>query len=260
MKKVYLLAVEELRSPLVYDRAVELLDTERKERVLRYREEKDRMRSVGAGLLLQLAARETRSRQPLAAGSVFSQYQASVAGAVAHQYRAGVSDVYFPWYQVCVSEIFSKVDRARELHYVNGPDGKPYLTDGAFYFSLSHSGDYVICAVSEAETGADIQEKKEADYRKLVNRFFSEREKEAFASCYSERERRDLFYLLWTRKEAWGKLTGRGLLEGLDRMDVLDNKPPGVAFEDYGGLKGYQACVCFRKEEPVHEGGQVGAI
>ena len=251
MRKVYLLSVEELHSPGVYEKAVELLDSERKKRAARCRETRDRVRSVGAGLLLQLAYAQVWEQRDCFAGGVNPRHQAGPGGELIVRDQAAASARLFPWQQVSVSEILSRVGRGRELLYVTGKDGKPYLADSAFYFSLSHSGEFVICAVSDCETGADIQEKKEADYRKLVGRFFTEGEKKIFASCSCGQEEKDLFYLLWTRKEAWGKLTGKGLMEGLDRMQVLEAASKAVVFEDYSGLPGYQASVCFRKENPV---------
>ena len=41
-------------------------------------------------------------------------------------------------------------------------NGKPYLKDVPFYFSLSHSGEYAICVYSAEPVGADLQIKKKS--------------------------------------------------------------------------------------------------
>ena len=50
-----------------------------------------------------------------------------------------------------------------------GPHGKPELPD--FYFNLSHSHDYVVCAVSDKPVGCDIEKigKSRKNVRKPVN-------------------------------------------------------------------------------------------
>ena len=51
-------------------------------------------------------------------------------------------------------------------------DGKPRLRGGELFFSLSHSGPWALCAVSDRELGADIQERKPCS-EKLARRFFA---------------------------------------------------------------------------------------
>ena len=116
------------------------------------------------------------------------------------------------------------------LAYVYGKEGKPYFKDLPFYFNLSHSGSYVLCVISAGEIGADIQQHSGKTVGKLARRFFTEREcmvlertggeleRAALEQLMGERER--LFYRLWARKEAYGKLTGKGIVDALG-MDML---------------------------------------
>ena len=59
--------------------------------------------------------------------------------------------------------------------YYYGEHGKPMRRNEEICFNLSHSGKYVLCAVSEMEIGCDI-EKIQAVKWKLAKRFFSEKE------------------------------------------------------------------------------------
>ena len=59
--------------------------------------------------------------------------------------------------------------------YCYGKHGKPMRKDGKVCFNLSHSGKYVLCAVSETEIGCDIEKIKEVKW-KLAKRFFSDGE------------------------------------------------------------------------------------
>ena len=107
------------------------------------------------------------------------------------------------------------------IAYVYGKEGKPYFRDLPFYFNLSHSGDYVLCAVSSAEIGTDIQQHCGKNVERLARRFFTEREAAALEQAGEERETRErLFYRLWARKEAYGKLTGKGIAAALS-ADLL---------------------------------------
>lgn len=59
--------------------------------------------------------------------------------------------------------------------YCYGEHGKPMRRNEEVCFNLSHSGKYVLCAVSETEIGCDIEKIKEVKW-KLAKRFFSEKE------------------------------------------------------------------------------------
>ena len=118
-----------------------------------------------------------------------------------------------------------------ELAYVYGREGKPYFRDLPFYFNLSHSGDYVLCVLSEAEIGADIQQHRRREKEKdregsggsernafgdssavlgrLASRFFSERECAALNRAGAEREQ--LFFRLWARRD---RRAGHGYAAG----------------------------------------------
>ena len=74
-------------------------------------------------------------------------------------------------------------------------NGKPYFKDIPLYFSISHSGDFVIAAFSEREVGADIEKIREIP-RGVAERFFTKREQKCD------------FFDIWTKKEACGKCIG----------------------------------------------------
>ena len=78
-------------------------------------------------------------------------------------------------------------------------NGKPYFTNGP-YFNISHSGRYVLMAVSTSEIGVDIEEVKYKDMSSLV-RIFNEAEAKMI------KEHSD-FYYLWCAKESLIKCMG----------------------------------------------------
>jgi len=88
-----------------------------------------------------------------------------------------------------------------------GEHGKPMI-DG-LEFSLSHSGDMVICAVSDKPVGCDVEELRKAP-EGVAERYFSEGEQE-YLSRFSEKEYDTAFFRLWTMKESYVKMTGEGM-------------------------------------------------
>lgn len=100
--------------------------------------------------------------------------------------------------------------------YVYEEAGKPALLGAeGFYFNVSHSGEYAVCAAAEQEVGTDIQ-LAGAFKAGIAERFFAGKEKKRLEECSGEEERRLLFYRLWSAKEAYVKYTGRGLGGGLE--------------------------------------------
>lgn len=124
--------------------------------------------------------------------------------------------------------------------------GKPALLDGPA-FSLSHSGERVLCALSDQTVGADMQQLKPCNPA-LVRRFFSKAEA---AWLEEQRERDQAFSLLWSLKESYVKFLGSGIAKThLDSFTVRV-LPDGRAGIDGSNLKlwyavcgGYVMAVC----------------
>ena len=154
-----------------------------------------------------------------------------------------------------------------EASYCYGEHGKPMRKDNEVFFNLSHSGKYVLCAVSESETGCDIEKLRKVNW-KLAKRFFSEKEydyldrlnknegkKSSEKTLYTSEE---IFTRFWVLRESYVKKTGEGLgaaLSGLDFSDISNyNNPQGkkngqflkeTFFEmEYDG---YQIALCEEK-------------
>ena len=88
--------------------------------------------------------------------------------------------------------------------------GKPYLTAAPdVHFSLSHSGAWVVCAVSDHPVGVDIQQCRSFKPN-IADRFFHPDEVQ-YLSALPPAERETAFYTLWTLKESYVKADGRGL-------------------------------------------------
>lgn len=96
--------------------------------------------------------------------------------------------------------------------------GKPFLKDHPLYFNISHSGDWVVVATSEKEIGVDIELIRKVDFR-IAERYFSEKEKKTLFSL-SEEKQTAYFFDLWTLKESYLKLLGKGLTKSLSTFTI----------------------------------------
>ena len=99
-----------------------------------------------------------------------------------------------------------------------GEHGKPFLEQGPF-FSISHSRQFSVLAVSENEIGIDIEMHQNPSER-LIDRCFSE-EEAAFAKLSTEN-----FLRIWTAKEAVLKLFGTGFSFSPKKFSVLPLDDP----------------------------------
>ena len=99
-----------------------------------------------------------------------------------------------------------------ELMVVEGSDGKPLVPGSAVAFNLSHSGDIAVLGVAPMkEIGVDVETfDRNVECVSIAKRFFAESEFRAVKAQPSD-EQRELFFRLWTSKEAAMKATGEGL-------------------------------------------------
>lgn len=100
-----------------------------------------------------------------------------------------------------------------------GEHGKPYC-DGVC-FSLSHSGAMVAVGVDGAQIGIDVEKIAEEDRLRIAGRFFHPAER-AYVQAASDQRR--AFCEIWTRKEAYLKMTGEGISRELTGFDTTS--PP----------------------------------
>lgn len=86
--------------------------------------------------------------------------------------------------------------------------GKPYVLDLPCHFSISHSGDYVFCALSEQVLGIDAEQIREMDLSFAADAFSEEEVR--LLSSESGAAKTRLFFALWTLKESYVKWLGMG--------------------------------------------------
>lgn len=108
--------------------------------------------------------------------------------------------------------------------------GKPQLAVAAgapaLEFNVSHSGNWVVLAFARGlALGIDVECHRALEFSELVNAFFSPQERAAWSSLPAAEHAR-AFFSAWTRKEAYLKALGLGLLKPLDSFSVAIDSGP----------------------------------
>ena len=149
-----------------------------------------------------------------------------------------------------------RIDRGEKgKHFIVGVEN--------VFFNISHSGDYVVCAVSDREIGIDIEKRTKARME-VAGRFFHG-EEVAQLKMLEEDKQDQLFFNYWSVKESFLKYIGTGLTRPLNSFIVSFSGGDVSLFE--GGNKlplyvhacpvddGYACHVCCEYEEltGIHE-------
>ncbi len=107
-----------------------------------------------------------------------------------------------------------------ELSFGENEFGKPYLIGVKdIYFNISHSNYTVACAISSAEIGIDIQCNSQNE-EAIARRFFTEDEQK-YIFHTTKLDMKTRFKEIWSMKESYIKMRGKGLAIPLNSFDVL---------------------------------------
>jgi 4'-phosphopantetheinyl transferase len=127
---------------------------------------------------------------------------------------------------------------------------KPYLS-GNVDFNISHSGQYVICAVARnVKLGIDIEEIKPVDFKEFDNLMSRLQWQQINSSPNPLKE----FFRFWAIKESIIKADGRGLSIPLNDIHIRDQT---AYYEKKWYLReldldeNYCACLAFEAEDPI---------
>lgn len=132
-----------------------------------------------------------------------------------------------------------KINNICETNIIYNEYGKPYLENNPFYFNISHSGNYVVCALSSFEVGVDIEKNRSTHELVLKNCFT----KDEFDYVTNDA----LFTKVWTLKESYIKFLGTGLKTKLNSFSVISNNNimhiDNVVFTSLS-VEDYQLSIC----------------
>ncbi|EGG95596.1 4'-phosphopantetheinyl transferase [gamma proteobacterium IMCC1989] len=158
----------------------------------------------------------------------FRQHPDKERHALAHSLKRAVLSQYIP-------------SAPHELNFFQSAYGKPFCShpDSPF-FNLSHSGDWVVLAVStENEIGVDVEFERAINMESIVQRISSAREIDIYQRSGCPQQ---CFLCLWTQKEAVSKANGQGISVGLSsipcsgELGVHSVSFQGVSYVSYSYL------------------------
>ena len=212
-----------------YEEKVNMLHRERADKLNIYKMHSDRVRGLGAGLLLEKGLED---------------YLQQVKILPENSKRQCVEDYEKE------KRLPKDYEGRAVIRYAYGYHGKPYLKDYPYiYFSLSHSGDMAVLALSDSEVGIDIQEHR--GYKeKIAKRFYHKEEQKMLENVSDAEHKEILFYKIWTSKEAYIKYTGKGMQQDLrdfywnstDKVIVSEEKRV-VCIDLFGEEPNYQCSI-----------------
>lgn len=101
--------------------------------------------------------------------------------------------------------------------------GKPFINNLLdIEFNISHSGEWVVCAIDDISIGIDIEEIKHIDFS-ISECFFTKLENKCLFNK-NKLEKPKFFYELWTGKESFVKAIGKGLSIPLNSFYIKPNE------------------------------------
>ena len=218
MYKLYLLHIGELEDKEVQLTAMRLMDSHRQQLVEKYAKEKDRMRAMAAGLLLQAGFPEAEPDDTVCRSIKLENgvcYYMQTGSLI--KWLKEMSQFALPIPLIYENERQGKPVWHREKLQEIFPDKKMW------HFNLSHSGEYVVLVVSDRPVGVDIQEARET---------------KGIPGGYRE----------FGRMEAYVKCTGEGFSRGYKTYESYVGKVPGYKFLELELVEGYALNLCFEKE------------
>lgn len=214
MIDTYYIDVTQFDNETLFQEKFKLLSPYRQQKLACLKQEKDRMRSLGAGIALNHAL----AAYGLEEGSVM---------------------------------------------YEIGEWGKPSLKNHPdIHFSLSHSGDYAICSIGNRPVGNDIERIK-AGRLKVADRFFTPEELKFMYAAQEEAEIVQRMFCIWTMKESFLKVTGRGISFPLNSFSIeADEEKNGIHvkhslnkmnyyMKEYSEIPDYRVAVCCEESKDI---------
>lgn len=138
-----------------------------------------------------------------------------------------------------------------DIYFLENEFGKPYFTGVKdLHFNISHSGEWIVCAIDSNPIGIDVEEINDIDLC-IAHRFFTMEEHRDLMEL-DEKYRLDYFFDLWTLKESYIKAQGKGMSIPLDSFSIrkrgndisIKGTDKTFYFKQYEVESNYKLSVC----------------
>ncbi len=130
--------------------------------------------------------------------------------------------------------------------------GKPYIKDLALFFNISHSKDFVVCAISKYEIGIDIEQIRTSK-GSIINQFATSKEKQYINELKNDYNKRS--FEIFTLKEAYFKCIGENLnrikeIEFAFNNNIIKCNKKNFEFKLIHNIDNYVIAVCEKRGTP----------
>ncbi len=113
-----------------------------------------------------------------------------------------------------------------ETCFTKEQGGKPKLLQNGLFFNLAHAQEMAVCVISDQQVGVDVERrdrlegKEQSRKLQIAKKILTPEEWKLWekAGCQTEE-----LISVWTKKESYVKMTGKGLTEKLTTVDTLSN-------------------------------------
>lgn len=135
----------------------------------------------------------------------------------------------------------------KQIDFSVNEHGKPFIVDKIpIQFNISHSGNYIACAITDGPVGVDIELVKTANMQ-IAKRFFTTDE----TAYIMDGHKNIRFYEVWTKKESRIKWEGMGLHKPLPSFSVFkSNSKERIAYHNVFQNNEAICHVCSTNQKP----------
>jgi 4'-phosphopantetheinyl transferase len=145
-----------------------------------------------------------------------------------------------------------------DIHFEVDRYGKPHVMNlkEPIYFNVSHSGEWIVCAIDVLPVGIDVEKIKPIDLQ-ITLPYFSGQERGQLMSIPLE-QRLAYFFELWTMKESYIKAEGKGLSIPLNSFTIkksgssseliMDDRLSDYHLKQYDIAAAYKLAVCSKRD------------
>ncbi len=116
------------------------------------------------------------------------------------------------------------------VNIIRNEGEKPRFDSDEVFFNLSHSHGVIMLGISHTPIGVDLEKIRDIDYKRFD---------------FIDAEDLEDFFVKWTERESYLKLTGEGLSKL--RCEI----PADAHFEHFPVYDDYHACVCADEQSII---------
>ncbi|MGE5342618.1 MAG: 4'-phosphopantetheinyl transferase family protein [Candidatus Omnitrophota bacterium] len=135
----------------------------------------------------------------------------------------------------------------KDIDFTTNYYGKPALKGrDDIEFNLSHSGEWVVGVIDNHPVGIDVEQIQSIDLD-ISKHYFSEDE---HFDLMNKSDKFDYFFTLWSLKESYIKILGKGLSHPLNAFSIKYHSPENISMH----INGQAIDDIFFRQYPIHNG------